>query len=160
RNRVSARSIVPSPPSTTAMSGAASSASPRSSSTPLDAATARRRARASLTVPSRPCVTTAAMLTDGIGDPAVEVGWDGRRLSGDGVEDDFRVPLRSGRAGVSAPARLGPGLGECARDLAPPPALHLGVTDDALRRVATTRLELRLDEDESLPAGRGQPQRG
>ena len=69
------------------------------------AATARSRASASPT-PARSIVTTAARSTDGIGDPAVEVGWELRLLSLDEVEDELMVSLRAGKPRVYDPARL------------------------------------------------------
>jgi hypothetical protein len=53
-------------------------------------------------------VTTAAVLTDGIGDPAVERGGDDGIWSVDEVEDELTVSLRPGKAGVYDPARLAP----------------------------------------------------
>src|SRR6478736_327694 len=103
RNRFSAPSIVPSPPSTTARSAS----SPSTTSTPTFAAIAPTRATASSTL-SRPCVTTATRSTDGIGDPGLELGGELGIGSVDEVEDVLMVSLRAGKPGVYDPVRLGP----------------------------------------------------
>src|SRR5581483_5136308 len=131
RKRVSARSIVPSPPSTIATSGAPSSSSSTTISTPLSAATRRTRSRAAATsVSARPCVMTAAVLTDGIGDPAFELGGDDGLLSVDEVEDELTVSLRSGKGGVYDAPRLASGLRERLGYLADDAPLHGGIAND------------------------------
>ena len=69
------------------------------------------------------------------------------------------VSLRAGETGVYDPVRLAPGGEERLGDLAHDAAPHGGIANDALRRLGPPRLELRLDEHERLPAGRGEPQR-
>src|SRR5258705_515132 len=101
-----------------------SASSPSTSSTPCRSATTRSCASAS-SAPSRSMVTTAARLTDGIGDPPVEVGRSFGVLSVDDVEYELMISLRAGQAGVYDPARL---LGEGARRGPPPspPRRHGG----------------------------------
>src|SRR5438270_10771264 len=155
RNRASARSIVPSPPSTIAIS----TSLPATSSTPHRSATARSRSSASST-PSRSIVITAARLTDGIGDPSLEVGWERWSLVVDEVEDELMVSLRARQARVYDASRLGPAREQPLSDLAHDATPYCGVSHDALRRVGAAGFELRLHEHERLPAGRGERQRG
>src|SRR4051812_3992426 len=142
RKRASARSIVPSPPSTITMSAS----SPSTSSTAQRSATARRRSSAPST-PSRSIVTTAARLTDGIGDPPVEVGRPLGVLSVDEVDDELMVSLRAGQPRVYDAAWLRPVRQQGVRDLGDDTSLHLGVPDDSLRRLCPPGLELRLHQD-------------
>src|SRR5690348_2999087 len=139
-NRCSARSIVPSPPRTTAMSAS----SPSTSSTPHRAATRQSVSTASPT-PSRSIVTTAARLTDGMRDPPVEAGGELGVLSLDDVEDELTVSLRAWQTRVYDPARLGPAREQRLRDFEHDAPLHRRVADDALRDLGAPRLELRLD---------------
>ena len=137
RKRVSARSIVPSPPSTTARS--ASAVRRRLDAVArglvlveeqLDAggsAAARRRVDApGRRRASRPCVTTAARSTGGIGDPAVELGGELGLLCVDEVEDELMVSLGPGQARVydpghsRRPRRATPRRPRAARAAAPP----------------------------------------
>ena len=70
------------------------------------------------------------------------------------VDEELPVPLRTGQ----------PGVYDAGRDRTPRPcgfddafedlSLHLGIADDAFRDVTPSRLELRLHEDEPLPARR------
>ncbi len=96
RKRLSARSIVPSPPRTTARSTSSAS----TSSTPASRATRSTLERASATFSGRPWVTTVARSTDGIGNPVVELG---RQLGlglVDKVEERLTVALRAGKPRV------------------------------------------------------------
>src|SRR5690348_2509512 len=127
RKRASARSIVPSPPSTIATSAGSSS----TSSTPHRSATDRRRPSASST-PSRSIVTTAARSTDGIVDPPVEVGRELGALSLDEVEDELTVSLRAGQPRVYDADRLGTVREQGLRDLAHDPAADGVVAHHAL----------------------------
>src|SRR5262249_62190532 len=68
------------------------------SSTPERAATACTQSSAALTS-LRLWTTTAARSTDGIVDPAVELGREPRAVVGFEAEDEFTVPLRPGKAG-------------------------------------------------------------
>src|SRR5581483_2588587 len=147
RKRPSARSIVPSPPSTIAMSTSADSST---SSTPRSAATCSSLASASPT-PSRSIVTTAARSTDGIGDPPVEAGRELRLLSLDEVEDELMVSLRAREPRVYDPARLRPGREEPFGDIVHDTSPHLLVAYHAFRRIGPAGLELRLHEHERLP---------
>src|SRR5581483_11473079 len=155
RKRPSARSIVPSPPSTIAMSTSADSST---SSTPRSAATCSSLASASPT-PARSIVTTAARSTDGIGDPPVEVGRELRLLSLDEVEDELMVSLRAGETRVYDPPRLRPRREQRLGDGMDDATAHLGIAHDALRRVRASGLELRLHQHERLPAGSGERKR-
>src|SRR5215203_1125818 len=162
--RLSARSIVPSPPRTMTMSAADGSASASSmscfssssggitGSTPKSAATARRRSIAWPTVSRRPWVITAARLTgsgtDGLRDPAVELGRKFWALTLDEMEEELAVSLRAGQprvdhgAGFSAPTECG------FRDLAQHAPVDVGIAHDAATwHVLLARLELRLDQD-------------
>src|ERR671939_1346367 len=171
RNRVSARSIVPSPPSTTARSALAGSpsalgrscfarsSSGKRSSTPCSAASSSSRPSAGPIVSGLPCVTTAARRTrlpDCAVDPGVELIWPLRPLAVHEVEEELAVPLRAGQAGVYDARGLGltgeRGLG-CLAEHAP---VHLGVADDAFSHLLAPRLELRLDEHHGLPPRRGE----
>src|ERR671936_1079308 len=158
RNRVSARSMVPSPPSTTARSALATSPSAlgrpcfsrsslgKRSSTPCPAASSSSRPSAGPIVSALPCVTTAARRTrlpECAIDPGIELIWPLRPLSVHEVEEELAVSLRAGQAGVYDACGLGlpgeGGLGHLAED-AP---VHLGVADDAaLPHLLPPRLEL------------------
>src|SRR5213592_3796913 len=151
RYRARARSIVPSPPSTTTMSASSLS----TSSTPHRSATERTCVSAPPT-PSRSIVITAARLTDGIGDPPVEVGRPLGVLAVDEVEDELTVSLRARETGVYDPARLRPECEQRVRDLADHAALDGRVAHDALRCLGSTRLELWLHEHERLPPRRSE----
>ncbi len=114
RKRVSARSTVPSPPSTTARSARlrsavasnecfSASSDANRSSTPCSCATACRRASPEPICARWPWVTTAARvtargLTDGVGNPEVDV--IGIRFAGSmhEVDEELPVPLRAGQA--------------------------------------------------------------
>src|SRR5213592_2872715 len=154
RYRARARSIVPSPPSTTTMSASSLS----TSSTPHRSATERSCASAPPT-PSRSIVITAARLTDGIRDPAVEVGRPLGVLAVDEVENELTVSLRAGETGVYDPARLRSKGEQRVRDLGDHAAPDDRVAHDALRRLGPTRLELRLHEHERLPPRRSERER-
>src|SRR4051794_21114607 len=156
RNRVRARSIVPSPPSTIARSGCPS---PSTSSTPCSLAIASRRAIAGSTSSLLPLGTTDAVLTDCIVDPPVEAGWELGALSVDEVEDELTVSLRAWQARVYDPARLATAREQRFRDVADDAGTHRIVADDALRRVLLPGFELRLDEHECLPPRRGESKR-
>src|SRR5918912_1966350 len=172
RNRVSARSIVPSPPSTTARSALAGSpsvlgrscfsrsSSGKTSSTSCSAASASSRPSAGPIVSALPCVTTAARRTrlpDCAVDPVVELIWPLRPPAVHEVEEELAVPLRAGQAGVYD-----------ARDLCLPrerrlghlpqhAPVHLRVADDAASpHLLPPRLELRLHEHDRLPARSGE----
>src|SRR5436853_1279787 len=93
------------------------SRSPSTSSTPSRDASACSRSTASATCSGLPCVISAARSTDGIGDPAVEVGWERRPLCVDEVEDELMVSLRARQPRVYDPARLGPAREERTGDL-------------------------------------------
>src|SRR5215210_752466 len=157
RNAVSARSIVPSPPSTMARS--ASTAASSRSSTPASAATFRSRSSASATRSGRPCAKTAARSTDRIGDRSVEVGGEGWCRVVDEVEDELTVPLRAWKPRVYEPGDARPPRERRLRHLPQDPPVHVRLTDNALRRIRAPRLELRLDEHERSPRGRREPQR-
>src|SRR4051794_18801888 len=114
------------------------------------------RSSAAPIVPRRPCVTTAARRRGsarGGVDPGVEVIGELRPVAVDEVEEELAVALRAGQAGVYDGFRLGVpgggGFGELAQDA----AVDFSVADDASGRLGTAGLELRLDEDERLPAG-------
>src|SRR5262245_30754322 len=169
RKRASARSTVPSPPRTTAMSAACSSAastpcfcassSESTSSTPWSCATACRRAKPAPIWPGFPWVTTAARATrlpDGIGDPALSV--IGVRFAGSvsKMDEELPVPLGAGQPGVYDPDGRRTPRARRFDDPSEHVSLHRGVTDDALRDLATACFELRLDEDERLPPRRGE----
>src|SRR5439155_25261491 len=126
-----ARSIVPSPPSTTTMSASSLS----TSSTPHRSATERSCVSAPPT-PSRSIVITAARLTDGIGDPPVEVGRPLGVLAVDEVEDKLTVSLRAGKPRVYDALRLRPVHEQSVGDLADHAALHGRIAHDALRRLS------------------------
>src|SRR5207248_9840660 len=162
------RSIVPSPPSTTARSAVfrspstlarwrfSRSSSGKTSSTPCSPASASSRPSAGPIVSGFPCVTTAARRTrlpDCVVDPGVELIWPLRPLAVHEVEEELAVPLRAGQPGVYDARGLGlpreRGLG----DLAQHAAVHLRVADDAaLADLGAPRLELRLDEHDGLPS--------
>src|SRR5919202_4566306 len=166
RNRVSARSIVPSPPSTTARSALAGSPSvlgrscfSRSSSgkrrsTPCSAASASSRPSAGPIVSALPWVTTAARRTrlpDCAIDPGVELIWPLRPPAVHEVEEELAVPLRAGQPGVYDARGL---RRPRERRLGHRPQhvpVHLGVADDAaLAHLAAPRLELGLHQHHSL----------
>src|SRR2546421_1537291 len=113
RKRVSARSIVPSPPRTTARSAVAGSpsalgkscfsrsSSGKTSSTPCSPASASSRPSARPIVSRLPCVTTAARRTrlpDCAIDPVVELIRTLRPPAVHEVEEELAVPLRAGQA--------------------------------------------------------------
>src|SRR5207244_638692 len=114
--------------------------------------TRRSRSTAELTSRVRPCVITAARSTDGIVDPAVEVGWELRPVFGFEVEDEFTVSFRSGQPRVYDPGDACPPLRRGGGNLAQYAPLHLGVAHDAFRHLGAARLELRLHEHEGVPA--------
>src|SRR5258708_5778957 len=113
------------------MSGLAASST---SCTPRRAASARTRPRASSTSAGTACVITAAVLTtDGLGDPAIEVGGEPWAGPVDEVDDVLMVSLGAGQSRVYDAARLAPGLRECLHDRAHNSAPHSRVADDTLR---------------------------
>src|SRR5207253_3522096 len=129
RYRDRARSIVPSPPSTTARSARVSPSS-KESPTPRSRAIARRRSTAPTIASALPCVTTAARSTGRIGDPAVEVGGELGALGVDEVENELTVSLRAWKAGVyDAPDVRPPGRRGFG-DLVQHPRAHARVADD------------------------------
>src|SRR5581483_8450832 len=176
RKRVSARSMVPSPPSTTARSTRpspspcseepcrAASSDGIASSTPAASATRCSRSSAVPIAPGWPCVTTAARATgalaDGIVDPAVELGGEVWSWSAHEVEEELAVALRSGKPGVYDAHHLGR---PCPRGFRHAPEhlpVHLRVADDALGGLGAAGLELRLHEHQRLPAGRCEGEHG
>src|SRR5207249_8792628 len=92
------------------------------------------------------------------GDLAVDVVGKARLLSLDEVEDELPVALRPRQARVYDPDRLASPADRRLRDLAHDARLHVRIADDASPRLGASRLELRLDEDERVPAGRGEAQ--
>ena len=66
-------------------------------------------------------------------------------------------PFGPGRPESTTPATCARQASDASADLAQHPGAHGRVADDPLRRVGPARLELRLDEDERLKAGRRQP---
>src|SRR3954451_7872913 len=171
RKRASARSIVPSPPRTTAISAPlmsasgsptpcfSTSSSGRRSSTPASRATFSSRSRAGPIVRGLPCVITAARrmpLPDRRGDPVVDVVGEVRALTMDKVEEDFPVALRPRQARVYDPDRRGLPVEGRGRDLPhdAPPDLDVA-HDPALPHLGAAGFELRLDEDDGLPTRRG-----
>src|SRR2546423_2926576 len=176
RKRCSARSIVPSPPRTTAMSAPlrscsgsptpcfSTSSSGSSSSTPASRATFSSRSSAGPIVCGLPCVTTAARRTalrDRGGDPGVDVVGELRALTVNEVEENFPVPLRAGQPGVYGSGRFASPAQRRLGDLADDSAPHRHVPHDpAFPYLAPSRLELRLDHDDRLPAGRRERERG
>src|SRR5829696_3565565 len=157
RKRPSVRSIVPSPPRTSAMS-ASGMPSPASStsSTPACAASSRTRGTASATVSRRPCRTSAAFSTalpDGVLDPAVDLVCKLRLLAVDEVEEELPIPLWPGQSRVYDPTGLGPPAERRLDGLAEDAGMDGGVADNAFRRIAAAGLELRLDQHDRLPAG-------
>src|SRR4051794_27449283 len=171
RKRASARSIVPSPPRTTAISAPlrsasgsptpcfSTSSSGRRSSTPASRATFSSRSRAGPIVSGLPCVITAARrmpLPDRRGDPVVDVVGEVRAVTMDEVEEHFPVALGPRQARVYDPDRRGLPVEGGGRDLphdAPP---NLDVAHDpSLPHFGAAGFELRLDEDDSLPPRRG-----
>src|SRR5581483_6958187 len=175
RKRWSARSIVPSPPSTTARSASSTSvrhgsrrcfstsSSANSSSTPAFSATRCSRATAGPIASGLPCVTTATRRTgsaDGAIDPAVELIGDAGFGGGGEEKEELAVSFRSGQARVYHGSDLGTPLEHRLRDLAEHPAVRVRVADDsALADVRPPGLELGLDENERAPAGRGERER-
>src|SRR6476659_682735 len=172
RKRRSARSIVPSPPSTTARSAVAMSAPPPSpcfaasssgsSSSIWSSATARSCSSASPLVSGRPCVITATRLISGsgVGDPVFELIGILRPLALDEMQEELAVPLRAGQAGVYDADHLCPPLRRVASHLAQHAPPDVRVADDAAGSLGATRLELRLHEHDRLPPRRGQREPG
>src|SRR5215210_180784 len=121
----------------------------------------RTRSTASPSRSARPCGTIVARRTGSAnccGDPAVDVVGKARLLTLNQVKDELPVALRPGQARVYDPDEL-PSPGErSGDDLANDPPLHGSVSHDTPRPLAATGLELRLDEDERLPARCGEPQ--
>src|ERR671925_57194 len=146
RKRLSARSIVPSPPRTTARSGVSST-----SSMPRSRASCSTRSSASPTS-ARPCATTATRLTDGIRDPVVERGRKRRTRAVDEMEEELTVPLRAGEAGVGDADGLAVPLERRFGKRPDHPPMDRGVSHDAALHLLPARLELRLHEDDGLPA--------
>src|SRR5439155_26181098 len=96
--RANVRSIVPSPPSTIAMSAARGSST---SAIPACCATARTRSSAVCTS-LRPWETTAAVLTGGDNcvDSLVEVIWEARVVGLQEMKEELPVALRARKTGV------------------------------------------------------------
>src|SRR5829696_3247430 len=176
-SRRSARSIVPSPPRTTTMSASegspsatsmscfSSSSAGMSSSTPALAEHTCSRSSASPPVSRRPWVMTAARCTgsgiERLGDPAVECVRQLRSLTLDELEEELTISLRPRQPGIHGRAGLGSPTERSLRDLAQHAPVNLAVAHDAAARdLRLPRLELQLDEDERLPAGRGKPEHG
>src|SRR5438874_5684973 len=166
--RLSARSIVPSPPSTTTRSAFvrspsasrscfSASSSGKSRSTPSRRAISSSRASASPVDSGWPCVRTATVRTrsaDGMVDPVVELIGQRGMVAVDEVQEELPVPLGAGQARVYDPHHLCRPRERGFRDLAKHSTVDLAVAHDtALPDVLTPRLELGLDEDERLPAG-------
>src|SRR5262245_23049627 len=173
RNVFSARSIVPSPPNTTARSAEltspaapspcfATSSSGSTSSTSRSRASARRRSSGSRTVSARPCVITAARRTSGrcVVNPVLELIGNLRPLALHEVQEELAVPLRAGQAGVYDAAHLRFPRPRYVRHLAQHSAPDPAVAHHAAPRLATRRLELRLHEHDGLPARRRELERG
>src|SRR5207249_11103524 len=94
---------------------------------------------------------------DGVVDPVVELNGQRGIFAVDEVQEELPVSLGTGQARVYDPGYLGRpgegGLGDVAQDA----AMNFRVAHDApFADVVPTRLELRLDEDERLPAGTGE----
>src|SRR5262245_35670535 len=155
RKRCSARSIVPSPPSTIARSAS----SPSTSSTPASRAICSSRLTASATRSGLPWTTRAARLT-GIADPVVELVRQRRLRAVDEVEEELSVALWPWQARIGHADRRRIPLERRLRDLAEDAAVHLGRPDDPALHLGPTRLELRLDEHDGLPPGLGQTEHG
>src|SRR6476660_9078485 len=102
--------------------------------------------------------TRSIGLPDGCGDEAVDVVGKARLLSMHEVEDELPVPLRAGQARVYDPRRRTSPRERGLDDLAYDAPVHVRVSNDALRSLGATGFELRLDENERLPAGRGKPE--
>src|SRR5919202_6055313 len=172
RKRVSARSIVPSPPRTTARSAVAGSpsalgrscfsrsSSGKTSSTPCSAASASSRPSAGPIVSALPCVTTAARRTrlpDCTIDPGVELIWPPRPPAVHEVEEELAVPLRAGQAGVYDAGDLRLPRERRLGHFPQHAPVHLRVADDAASpHLLPPRLELRLHEQDRRPARRGE----
>src|SRR5579862_4519160 len=131
--RASARSIVPSPPSTTARSALQAASSSNTSSTFAACATASRRAIAGAMVVALACVTTATTLTDGSVDPSVEIGGEGGVVGMDEMEDELPVALRPRQARVYDAAGLCLRREQRRCHLPHDPALDCRVAHDTLR---------------------------
>src|SRR2546421_1268746 len=154
----SVRSIVPSPPSATTSSASRGSST---SCTPARSATARTRSTASFTS-TRPCVTTAAVLTsrERCIDPLFEVIGKRRVVGVREVEEELPVALGARKPGVYDSGGARPPGKRSGGDLAQHPGAHGRVADDAaLADVAAPRLELGLHEHDRLPARRCELQR-
>src|SRR3954469_5883842 len=147
RVALSARSIVPSPPSATTTSG---DPSPREvSSIPASAASSRTRLSASPIRSGRPWVKSAAQVTLS------------STLGGAEVEEELTVALRPGKARVGVALDPGSPSGRLGGDLVDDAPVDLGVADDpALPDLLAPGLELGLDEDERPPAWRRARERG
>src|SRR5438270_8043923 len=159
-SRASVRSMVPSPPSAIAIWASRGSASSSRRVTPARDATPRTRSTASCTS-IRPCVTSAAVSTgcDGCIDPVVEVIGKRRVVGLHEVEEKLPVALRAREPGVYDGGRPGPPVEGADGDLAGDAGADgRGADDPALADGAAARLELRLDEDDRLPAGCGVPE--
>src|SRR3954451_159188 len=121
------------------------------------------RSSATPIVSARPCVTTATRRTGsarGGVDPGVEVIGKLRPVAVDEVEEELAVALRAGQAGVYDGSGLGVPAGRGFCEFAEDAAVDSRVADDASRRLGAASLELRLDEDERLPAGLRRLERG
>ena len=127
---------------------------------PRCVATSRTRPTAASTS-TRPCVTTAAVLTgrDRCVDPLVEVIGKRRVVGLREVEEELPVALRAGEPGVYDADDACPPAERSRRRSRAARARERRVADDAaLADVRAAGLELRLDEHDRLPAGRGEPQ--
>src|SRR5829696_29720 len=141
RVALSARSIVPSPPSATTRSGDPSPS--EVSSTPASAARFWTRVFASPIRSGRPWVKSAAQVTvSGM-------------LGGAEVEEELTISLRPGEARVGDPFDPRSPIGRLRGNLIDHALVKLGVADDpTLADLLAPCLELRLDEDQSPPVGR------
>ena len=173
----SARSIVPSPPSTTARSAVAgspcsarpcraASSAETTSSTPASSCHGREAldARADLLGPAvrderdplhgaDPQPTAASIqrwTSSGSEGSSLAIRWT----------TNSRFPFGPGWPESTTPADACAPARRCVAELAQHAPVHRRVAHDALRRVGPTRLELRLDEHERLPAGRRERERG
>src|SRR5262245_49865900 len=161
RNRCSARSIVPSPPRTTARS----TSSPSTTSAPDAAAIAATRARASAITFGSPWAQIAirrAGSDDGAIDPVVELAVEACSSGAvDEVEEELTVSFRAGQARVYGSNDLRIPFQGRFCDLSCHSRSRLARGDDtALAHVGPPGFELGLDEHDRLPVGSSESQSG